>query len=332
MTVPYTIVMPGPPGTAPVQGRTVIALGGNALIRRGERGEYATQRLNLESAARAIVELRAVTSQIVLTHGNGPQVGFLALQGAAAEPAVPAAPLDVLGAETQGQIGYLLSQALHNAFAACGISRDVAVIMTQAVVAADDPAFGHPTKPVGPVYSEEEARRLAEERGWTVARDGDLWRRVVPSPMPLRLVEAPMIRRLMSAGALVIASGGGGVPVVDEPGGRLRGVEAVIDKDLAAVIVAREVRAESLLLLTDVTAVQRGWMTDAEQPIREMTAAEAEGLRASGAFGSGSMEPKVRACAQFVRAGGKWAAIGALEEAQMVFEGQTGTRIVPDPA
>jgi carbamate kinase len=150
--------------------------------------------------------------------------------------------------------------------------------------------------------------------------------------MPLRLVEAPMIRRLMSAGALVIASGGGGVPVVDEPGGRLRGVEAVIDKDLAAVIVAREVRAESLLLLTDVTAVQRGWMTDAEQPIREMTAAEAEGLRASGAFGSGSMEPKVRACAQFVRAGGKWAAIGALEEAQMVFEGQTGTRIVPDPA
>lgn len=332
MAEPYTIVMPGPPGTAPIRGRTVIALGGNALIRRGERGEFSTQRLNVETAARAIVELCAVTSQIVLTHGNGPQVGFLALQGAAAEPAVPAAPLDVLGAETQGQIGYLLSQALYNAFAACGLSRDVAVVMTQAVVEADDPAFGHPTKPVGPVYSEEDARRLAAERGWTVARDGDRWRRVVPSPMPLRLVEAPMIRRLMSAGALVIASGGGGVPVVEEAGGMLRGVEAVIDKDLAAVIVAREVRAESLLLLTDVTSVVRGWRTAAEEPIREMTAGEAEALRVAGAFGSGSMEPKVRACVQFVRAGGQWAAIGALEEAELLFEGRCGTRIVPDPA
>ena len=319
---------PGPAAAGPIPGRSVIALGGNAMIRRGERGEYADQRRNLDAAAAAIVDLTEVTSQIVLTHGNGPQVGFLALQAASAEHDVPVPPLDVLGAESQGQIGYLLSQALRNAFGARGIPRDVAVVLTQTVVDADDPAFGHPTKPVGPIYGEDEARRLAAERGWTVAPDGRNWRRVVPSPRPRRLVEAGVIRRLMQAGALVIASGGGGVPVVEDPAGMLRGVEAVIDKDLAAVIVAEEVRAESLILLTDVDGVYRDWGTPHQEHIDLLDAAEAEAMRLAGAFGSGSMEPKVRACVEFVRAGGRWAAVGALDHAQAVFEGRAGTRIV----
>jgi len=314
---------------ARIPGRTVIALGGNALIRRGERGEFAEQRRNVEIAARAIADLTAVTSQIVMTHGNGPQVGFLALEAEAGMPDVPAPPLDVLGAESQGQIGYLISQALRNAFHDRGDAREVAVILTQTVVDAADAAFDAPSKPVGPIYSAEEAHRLAAERGWTVAQDGSHWRRVVPSPHPRRLVEAAVIRRLMQAGALVIASGGGGVPVVEDPDGRLRGVEAVIDKDLAAVIVAEEVRAESLLLLTDVDAVYRDWGEAGAAPIARLTTTEARVMLDAGAFGRGSMEPKVRASIEFVRAGGRWAAIGALERAQDVFEGRSGTRILP---
>ena len=321
----------GPLSASRIPGRTVIALGGNAMIRRGERGEFPDQLRNVETAARAIVQLTEVTSQIVLTHGNGPQVGFLALQAEAAMPEVPEPPLDILGAETQGQIGYMLSQALRNAFMARGEVREVAVVLTQTVVDRADSAFQHPSKPVGPVYEAEQAQALAAERGWTVAADGVHWRRVVPSPRPKRLVEAAVIRRLMQAGALVIASGGGGVPVVEEPDGRLRGVEAVIDKDLAAVIVAEEVRAESLILLTDVEWVYRGWGTPDRSPIREMTTAEARALLEAGAFGRGSMEPKVRASIEFVGAGGQWAAIGALEQAEAVFEGLSGTRIVAGP-
>ncbi len=334
MSLPLTRATPRPASCEParIPGRSVIALGGNALIHRGERGEFADQLRNLEHAAAAIVALSEVTSQIVLTHGNGPQVGFLALQAAAAERDVPVPPLDVLGAESQGQIGYLLSQALRNAFHARAVPRDVAVVLTQTVVDADDPAFQHPTKPVGPVYEEAEAHRLAAERGWTVARDGRHWRRVVPSPRPRRLVEAAVIRRLMQANALVIASGGGGVPVVEDGEGRLHGIEAVIDKDLAAVIVAEEVRAESLILLTDVDAVYRGWGTPGQEKIERLQAGDAEELRRAGAFGSGSMEPKVRACVEFVRAGGRWAAVGALDRAQEVFEGRSGTRIVNDEA
>ena len=321
----------GPLSATRIPGRTVIALGGNAMIRRGERGEFPEQIKNVEIAARAIAELTAVTSQIVMTHGNGPQVGFLSLQAEAGMPEVPAPPLDVLGAESQGQIGYMLSQALRNAFLARGEVREVAVVLTQTVVDHDDPAFQHPSKPVGPVYEAEEAKSLAAERGWTVAPDGAHWRRVVPSPRPKRLVEAAVIRRLMQAGALVIASGGGGVPVVEEPDGRLRGVEAVIDKDLAAVIVAEEVRAESLILLTDVETVYRDWGTPAASPIRELTTSEAKIMLEAGAFGRGSMEPKVRASIEFIGAGGRWAAIGALEHAEAVFEGLSGTRIVAGP-
>jgi carbamate kinase len=307
--------------------RIAVALGGNALIRRGEPGSTEVQRHNLESAARALVDLAERSgAEIVLTHGNGPQVGFLAIAAEMAAEVVPEPPLDVLGAESQGQIGYLMSQALHAAFLERGIRREIAVIVSQVVVQSDDPAFAHPTKPVGPVYDEATARDHAEKRGWSIAPDGTHWRRVVASPRPLRLVEASSVRSLVEAGILVVASGGGGIPVAELPDGRYEGREAVIDKDLAAVVLARAVGAEGLLLLTDVDAVYRGWGTPDSEAIRRISIDEAfEGLAAS-TWSAGSMGPKVRACAEFVRSGGSFAAIGRLEDAAALAWGRAGTR------
>ena len=306
--------------------RLAVALGGNALIRRGEPGSTEVQRRNLVAAARGLVTLaEGSRAEIVITHGNGPQVGFLAIGAEMAASVVPAPPLDVLGAETQGQIGYLLAQALNDAFLEIGRRREVAVFVTRTVVAADDPAFDDPTKPVGPIYDEATALALAAARGWDVAPDGANWRRVVASPRPLRIVEAAAIRRLVDAGVLVVASGGGGVPVAELPDGRYEGREAVIDKDLAAVVLARSVDADGLLLLSDVDAVYRRWGTPRQEPILRLSVDEAlEGL-AAGAWPSGSMAPKVRACAEFVRGGGRFAAIGALEDAVAIVKGSAGT-------
>jgi carbamate kinase len=307
--------------------RIAVALGGNALIQRGEPGSTEVQRHNLETAARALVDLAERSgAEIVLTHGNGPQVGFLAIAAEMAAAVVPEPPLDVLGAESQGQIGYLMSQALHAAFLERGIRREIAVVVSQVVVRSDDPAFAHPTKPVGPVYDEATARDHAEKRGWSIAPDGTQWRRVVASPRPLRLVEASSVRSLVEAGILVVASGGGGIPVAELPDGRYEGREAVIDKDLAAVVLARAVGAEGLLLLTDVDAVYRGWGTPDSEAIRRISIDEAfEGL-AANTWSAGSMGPKVRACAEFVRDGGSFAAIGRLEDAAALAWGRAGTR------
>jgi carbamate kinase len=306
--------------------RLAIALGGNALIRRGEAGSTEVQRHNLVAAARGLVTLaEGSRAEIVLTHGNGPQVGFLAIGAEMAASVVPPPPLDVLGAESQGQIGYLLAQALHDAFIERGRPREIAVIVTRTVVPADDPAFSHPTKPVGPISDEATARALEKERGWSIAPDGKSWRRVVPSPPPIRIVEASAICTLVSAGVLVVASGGGGVPVVEQADGRYEGCEAVIDKDSAAVVLARSVSADGLLLLTDVDAVYRDWGTPQQRPILRLSVDEAlEGLK-SGAWPSGSMAPKVRACAEFVQGGGRFAAIGALEHAVAIVKGSAGT-------
>jgi carbamate kinase len=307
--------------------RIAVALGGNALIRRGQPGSTEVQRHNLETAARALVDLAERSgAEIVLTHGNGPQVGFLAISAEMAADVVPAPPLDVLGAESQGQIGYLMTQALHAAFLERGITREIAVIVSQVVVRTDDPAFAHPTKPVGPVYDEAAAKAHAAERGWSIAPDGEHWRRVVPSPLPLRIVEAPSIRTLVEAGVLVIASGGGGIPVAELADGTYEGREAVIDKDLAAVVLARSVGADGLLLLTDVDAVYRDFGTDRAEAIRRMSPDEAlAGLEAK-AWPAGSMGPKIRACADFVRSGGRFAAIGRLEDAAALAWGRAGTR------
>jgi carbamate kinase len=312
--------------------RLAIALGGNALIRRGEPGSTEVQRRNLEAAARGLVTLaEGSKAEIVITHGNGPQVGFLAIGAEMAASVVPAPPLDVLGAETQGQIGYLLAQALNDAFLERGHPREIAVVVTRTLVRPDDPAFGNPTKPVGPIYDEATAREQEAARGWSIAPDGKSWRRVVPSPLPLRIVEATAIRSLVESGVLVVASGGGGIPVVERENGRLEGVEAVIDKDLAAVVLARSVNADGLVLLSDVDAVYRRWGTPRQEPILRLSYDEAMAGLAAGAWPAGSMAPKVRACAEFVKGGGRFAAIGALENAVAIVKGSSGTWFGTEP-
>jgi carbamate kinase len=298
--------------------RLVVALGGNALLRRGEPAEAETQRRNVRVAASALAAL-ASEHELILTHGNGPQVGLLALE-ADAYKAVTPYPLDILGAESQGMIGYLLAQALQNELSA----REVAVLLTQVLVDPADPAFDHPSKPIGPVYSEEQARRLAADHGWTVARDGRYFRRVVPSPQPREIVELASVEQLLATGAVVICAGGGGIPVVAE-GRRLRGVEAVIDKDLTATLLAECLEADRLLMLTDVPFVERDWGTETATPITSTHPSELRGL----SFAAGSMGPKIEAACRFVEHTGRKAAIGALAELAAVAHGEAGTQIEP---
>jgi carbamate kinase len=295
----------------------IIALGGNALLKRGEPLEAEIQRQNIRIAAIAIAEV-AKEHRVVITHGNGPQVGLLALQAEAYKRVRPY-PLDVLGAETEGMIGYLLEQELRNQLP----SQQVVTLLTQIEVAPDDPAFAHPTKPIGPVYTEGEALELSRGRGWAVAPDGNAYRRVVPSPEPLRIIELPTIRLLVDAGALVVCAGGGGIPVFITPSGGIRGVEAVIDKDLATALLAQELRADGLLLLTDVDGVYTNWGTPEAQLIKQMTPQQ---LR-SYSFAPGSMGPKVEAVCRFVETTGGLGGIGRLEDATKILTGKLGTLI-----
>lgn len=301
--------------------KIVAALGGNALLRRGEPAEAEIQHRRVAEAAEQLARL-ALEHTLVVTHGNGPQVGLLALQ-AEAYRAVRSYPLDVLGAESEGMIGYLLEQELGNHLP----GREIATLLTQVEVDPDDPAFSKPSKPIGPMYGEEEALRLARDRGFVVARDGDGFRRVVPSPEPRRVREIRTLRLLVDAGVVVVCSGGGGIPVMVTPSGAIRGVEAVIDKDLSAALVARDLGADLLLLLTDVEGVWADWKKPSARLIRETTPAE---LRA-GDFAAGSMGPKVLACCRFVEATGKVAAIGALEQALAIVRGEAGTRVRSGP-
>jgi carbamate kinase len=298
----------------------VIALGGNALLKRGEPPDVGRQRANLEAAADVLAEV-ARDHRLVITHGNGPQVGVLALQS---EASPTPSPLDVLGAETEGMIGYLIEQALGNRLP----GRSVATLLTQVVVDAGDPAFAAPTKPIGPIYAEDEARALAAERGWTVAPDGASYRRVVASPQPLDIVELGTIRLLLDADVTVVCAGGGGVPVVKDAGGRLHGVEAVIDKDLSAALLAERLGASMLVMLTDVDAVVAGWGTADAVPIRATDPAALRALR----FAAGSMGPKVEAACRFVEATGAVAAIGSLADAASVVRGSAGTLVAPAAA
>jgi carbamate kinase len=276
------------------------------------------QQANIARAAAAIAKL-ADAYAIVVTHGNGPQVGLLALQAAAYKKVKPY-PLDVLGAETEGMIGYLLEQSFRNALH----DRPTATLLTQVLVDSDDPAFTNPTKPIGPTYEKNEALRIARERGWTVAADGDSFRRVVPSPEPREIVELSTIRLLVDAGVLVICGGGGGIPVVANGNGGLYGAEAVIDKDLSAALLASRLGADILLLLTDVPAVEHDWGTPQARVIQRTTPQELRRLR----FESGSMGPKVEAACRFVENGGRVAAIGALTQAAAIVDGRAGTRLV----
>jgi carbamate kinase len=302
--------------------RIVAALGGNALLRRGEALEASIQQARVEAAARALSQIIR-GHQVLLTHGNGPQVGLLALQSEAYH-AVHPYPLDVLGAESEGMIGYLLQQALENEMP----GHRVVTVLTETMVDRYDSAFGHPTKPVGPLYTKDDAATIAVERGWDVAPDGPGYRRVVASPQPREIVQIDTIRRLAETGVTVICSGGGGIPtVLDSRSGRRVGIEAVIDKDLSAALLAIQTRAEFLLLLTDVDAVYAEWGTPQAHPIRNATVEELRKLR----FAEGSMAPKIEAACRFVEATGHRAAIGSLERAAETLAGSSGTCVWPLP-
>jgi carbamate kinase len=302
--------------------RILVALGGNALLERGDRPDETVQRRHVRTAVEALAPLMA-DHEVVICHGNGPQVGLLAVESELDRSLDHPFPLDVLGAETQGMIGYWLAQELANV----GVRHPVIGVLTQTVVDADDPAFETPTKFVGPTYERDEAQDLARERGWRVRPDGEWWRRVVPSPRPLWVVEEESIRQLVDSGVVVVCGGGGGIPVVLREG-RLVGVEAVVDKDLTAALLARALGADRLLLLTDVPAVMRGFGTPEATEIRTLTSADLTGM----SLPAGSMRPKVEACLDFVRTTGRPAAIGALEDVAAVLEGRAGTTVLPREA
>ncbi|MGP0109843.1 MAG: carbamate kinase [Acidimicrobiales bacterium] len=300
--------------------RLVVAVGGNALLERGEVPLAEIQEKHVGVAVDALVPL-AGDHDLVITHGNGPQVGMLANESAL-DPDLPSPyPLDVLGAQTQGMIGYFLLQAFENALP----GRQVVSLVCQTEVAADDPAFERPTKFVGPVFSEADGRKLAALRGWQIRPDGSAWRRVVASPDPLAMVELPTIRLLLGDGAVVICAGGGGIPVIRDQDGRLQGAEAVIDKDLGAALLARDLEADALLILTDVANVETGFGTKTANPIGRTTP---DRLRAQP-FPAGSMGPKVEAACRFVEATGKPAMIGQLDDAADLLRGTRGTIVEP---
>jgi carbamate kinase len=311
--------------------RVVIALGGNALLPHGEHDSAEAMRRSARFASEVVAGIAEDGWEVVVTHGNGPQVGRILLQQEAASGLVAPMPLDVCGAESQGQIGYLLQANIGDVFYERGMDRPVVTILTLTRVPRDDPAFAEPTKPIGPYYSEEDARRLQTERGWDMApapgTEGQ-WRRVVPSPHPYSIVEAPVIRRLVAEEVIVIAAGGGGVPVVEE-GPRLVGVEGVVDKDLAACILARDVQADVLLIATDVEGVFERFGTPEQQLLSKLSAEDARRLLEQGEFGEGSMKPKVEAAMKFVAEGGERAVIGSLADAGRALAGEAGTQVVP---
>jgi carbamate kinase len=308
----------------------VVAFGGNAILRPGQRGTVDEQVDNLEEMARQLTAMIEAGWSVCVTHGNGPQVGNIALQQEAGSSQVPPMPLDVCGAMSQGEIGYLLEMALEREFARREISRPIVTVITRCVVDRDDPAFHNPTKPIGPFYDQQTAERLHVERGWVMVSDsGRGFRRVVPSPIPTRIVEREAIRTLMHSGTLVIASGGGGVPVLAETGGGYRGTEAVIDKDLAGCLLARELGAQALVLLTQVPQVLVDFGTPQQRGLNETTLVEIQTLAAEGQFPPGSMGPKVDAATTFLSAGGELVIITSPALLAESLQDRAGTRIRP---
>jgi carbamate kinase len=308
--------------------RVVAALGGNALLRRGQPLTAENQRANARAACKALAPV-ALEHELVISHGNGPQVGLLALQGSAYTEVEPY-PLDLLGAQTEGMIGYLIQQELGNELP---FEKRLASLLTLIEVDRNDPAFGDPTKPIGPIYPEDEANRLANEKGWVFKPDGGSFRRVVPSPLPQRIFGIEPVQWLLDHDCVVICAGGGGIPVMytDDPspaGRQLVGVEAVIDKDLASALLAKDLRADALLIVTDVDAVYADWGTPEQRAIRR---ASPEAL-ADTEFAAGSMGPKVRAACSFVEETGGLAAIGSIADTPALLRGEAGTIVARDAA
>lgn len=311
-------------------GVDVVALGGNAIIPAGGRGTIDEQ-LDLTSyAMKQVAELIASGRKVVLTHGNGPIVGNIVERNEAVKDRIPPMPLDICGADSQGGIGYMLQQCLRNELELRGLPSQVVAIVSQVVVDIDDEAFEYPTKPIGPFYTEEKAVELEQEKGWTMKNDADRgFRRVVPSPKPIEIVETEVIKRLLDAGTVVIAVGGGGIPVVREDS-RLRGVEAVIDKDRAAAALAKETRAERLIILTGVEEVYVGFGTPEQKPLGKVRLSEIKELYESGEFPPGSMGPKIEAAIEFLENGGREVIISHARKLRDACKGKAGTHIIPD--
>lgn len=310
------------------RGTIVVALGGNAILQPGQKGTDKEQIENVHKTCRQIASMIKEGYRVVITHGNGPQVGNILIQNGAASDKVPAMPLDICGAESQGLIGYMMQQQLVNILNEMGINKTVVTVVTQMVVDRSDPAFKKPTKPVGPFYTKEYAEKAIKEKGESWIEDaGRGWRKVVPSPNPIRIVEIESILDLINSGCIVIANGGGGIPVVEE-NGRYEGVEAVIDKDFGGERLAFNVKADIFMILTDVPKVYINYNKPDQKPLDEVTVAEIEKYQEEGHFKAGSMGPKVEACRRFIVNGGKNAIITSLDTAIDALRGQAGTRIV----
>jgi carbamate kinase len=309
-----------------VQQTIVVALGGNAILRPGQKGTAEDQVANVKMTCESIARMVKEGYRVVITHGNGPQVGNILIQNLHSQDLVPAMPLDVCGAKSQGLIGYMIQQALHNELVKDGINTPVVTVLTQVVVNEHDPAFRNPTKPIGPFYTEEEARRFAGERGETWKEDsGRGWRKVVPSPLPVEIFERSAISALIEEGVVVIAAGGGGIPVIRK-GNTLSGIEAVIDKDLASSKLALDIKADTLLILTDVERVAINYRTPSEAYLTGITVSEAKKYMDEGHFSAGSMGPKVQAAVNFAANGGT-SIIASLNRSQDALRGKSGTRI-----
>jgi carbamate kinase len=308
----------------------VIALGGNAILQPGQVGTFEEQLVNVDAAARRIARLVPAGWQVVMTHGNGPQVGNILIQNEAASAQIPPMPMDVCGAESQGLIGYLFAQSLDNHLRRLKREVPVCAMLTQVEVSPTDPAFAAPSKPVGPFYSEARAKELALEKGIVMREDaGRGWRHVVPSPDPIRIIERDVIKDLVNDGVIIVCSGGGGIPVVRDKAGNLSGVEAVIDKDLAAARLAADVEADALLILTDVEKAFINYGTPKQTALETVSVSEMARYQADGHFKAGSMGPKVEACLRFARAGGT-SIIANLLDVEPALRGETGTTIVAD--
>lgn len=304
--------------------RVVVALGGNAILQPKQEGTAEVQFANVIDTCIQLADLIKAGYQLVITHGNGPQVGNILLQNEEAKDKIPPMPLDICGSQTQGFIGYMIQQAMKNLLP----QRHVGTVLTQVLVDAGDSAFQNPTKPIGPFYSKQEAEQLIAQKGYTMVEDsGRGWRRVVPSPNPKAIIEKDLIQALLERDAIVIASGGGGIPVVKDSQGKLRGIEAVIDKDLAGARLGGDVDADILLILTDVEAVAVNWGKPDQRFLHRLSLREARDLAAQGQFKAGSMGPKVEAAIRFVEQGGEQAIIVSLNKAAAALEGHAGTII-----
>jgi len=308
--------------------KMLIALGGNAILRHKEKGTAEEQFENVKMTCKHMVRILKDGYRIAITHGNGPQVGDILLRNEKCKDILPPMPLDVCGAESQGMVGYMLQQSIRNEMRKLGLEFPVVTVITQVVVDKNDVAFKKPTKPIGPFYTALEAERLRREKNWTVVDDGMRgYRRVVPSPQPKAIVERDSIKSLFKTGTVLIASGGGGVPVIAREDGSLQGVEAVVDKDLTAELFAREIGAEILLMLTDVAKVAINFGRSDQKDLDEMTVTEAERYLAEGQFPLGSMGPKIEAAIRFVKGGGEKAIVASLESVRQALAGKAGTLI-----